>query len=178
MLYVKNINIIGGRKELYDLPDEKILINTINAHSYNTAQKDDLFAESLKKGEALIPDGISIVLFWRLLTKKKIERIAGADLFELEMKKLNKKGGKCFFLGSSEKVLQLIKKKAVADFPNIQVVTYSPPYKSEFTNEDNKAMIKAVNDSNPDLLWVGMTAPKQEKWAYTHFDELDPCTLR
>ena len=53
------------------------------------------------------------------------------------------------------------------------MVTYSPPYKPEFSDEDNKAIIDAINNANPDLLWIGMTAPKQEKWTYSHWKELN-----
>lgn len=172
MLRLRDIRLLGRQEELGTLPDKKILINTINAHSYNTARKDNLFAEALLNGDVLIPDGASIVMARKWLCGETIERIAGADLFLFEMEKLEKKGGTCFFLGSSEKVLQLIRERAAVDYPHIRVVTYSPPYKPEFTEEENKAMIKAVNDANPDLLWIGMTAPKQEKWAYSHLDEL------
>ena len=55
----------------------------------------------------------------------------------------------------------------------MEVVTYSPPYKEVFSDEDDRAIIKAINDANPDLLWIGMTAPKQEKWAWQHWPELD-----
>lgn len=63
MLKLKEIKIIQSKKELKTLPEGKLLINTINAHSYNTALKDALFAEALMKGDALmIPDGASIVM--------------------------------------------------------------------------------------------------------------------
>lgn len=104
---------------------------------------------------------------------KNIERIAGWDLFLHEMDKLNRKGGVCFFLGSSEETLRKIKAKAAGVYPDIRIETYSPPYKAEFSEEDNRRMIEAVNRAKPDLLWVGMTAPKQEKWAYAHLKELD-----
>ena len=175
MLALKKINIILGKSYLKDLSDKKLLINTINAHSYNTALKDPLFAEALAKGDVLIPDGASIVMACKWLKAKSQpkERIAGWDLFVYEMEKLNARGGNCFFMGSSEKVLSLIKEKAKKVYPNITVETYSPPYKPEFTDEDNKAIIDAINAAKPDLLWIGMTAPKQEKWAYTHWNELD-----
>ena len=128
---------------------------------------------ALLSGGMLIPDGESIVLAVRWLRHEHIERIPGWDLFKYEMDRLNQKGGTCFFLGASEKTLQLIKEKALVVYPHITVATYSPPFKSVFTDEDNRAMIEAVNRVKPDLLWVGMTAPKQEKWAYTHYDELD-----
>ena len=175
MLQIKNIKILSGKGALATLPDKKLLINTINAHSYNTAQKDKLFADALKNGDVLIPDGMSIVkaFKWRHWENGPKERVAGADLFSFEMKTLNERGGSCFFLGSSERVLGLIKERAAIDYPNIKIITYSPPYKPEFTDEENRLMIEAVNSANPDLLWIGMTAPKQEKWAYSHWQELD-----
>ena len=77
------------------------------------------------------------------------------------------------FMGSSERVLEKIKKRAEVDYPNLEIVTYSPPYKPEFSEEDNQAIINAINDANPDLLWIGMTAPKQEKWVWQHWQELN-----
>ena len=175
MIRLKDLNIIGTRGALRSIPEGKVLINTINAHSYNVAQKDSLFAEALKNGDYLIPDGASVVKACKWLKAKSQprERIAGWDLFRIEMEKLNIRGGKCFFMGSSEKVLELIKEQAAEDYPNIKVETYSPPYKPEFSNEDNAAIISAINQANPDLLWIGMTAPKQEKWTYSHWKELD-----
>ena len=173
MLKLKTISLLGHRSELDALPEGKLLINTINAHSYNTALKDPAFAEALLRGDALIPDGASIVLAFKLLRHEKIERTAGWDLFLYEMDKLNRKGGTCFFLGSSEDTLRKIKVKAVRLYPNIRVETYSPPYKPEFSDEENRQIIEAINKANPDLLWIGMTAPKQEKWVYTHWKELD-----
>ena len=168
-----------------NIPKGKVLINTIYAYSYVVAQEDNLFVEALTKCDYLMPDGASIVKACRWLKAKSQpkERIAGWDLFEYEMTHLNSKMKECkneemkkgrvVFLGSSEKVLSLIRERAAVDYPNLEVVTYSPPYKPEFSEEDNRAMIKAINDADPDLLWIGMTAPKQEKWAYTHWKELD-----
>ena len=163
MLKLKDIKIVESKKELEALPEGKLLINTINAHSYNTALKDTFFAEALMKGDALIPDGASIVMACRKLKAKSqpTERIAGWDLFTMEMERLNQKGGTCFFMGSSEKVLNLIREKAKTVYPNIRIETYSPPYKTEFSEEENRAIIEAINRANPDLLWIGMN------WTFT-----------
>lgn len=171
-MHLKKLSFQQCPAYLNTLPAGKFLINTINAHSYNMAQNDAFFAEALTHGDVLLPDGASIVKAVQWLKGEKIERIAGWDLFMFEMNKLNENGGICFFLGSSEKVLEIIVRKTATDYPKIQVVTYSPPYKPEFTEEESKAMIEAVNIINPDLLWVGMTAPKQEKWIYKYWKEL------
>ena len=159
-------------EELQALPQGKLLINTINAHSYNTARKDRLFAEALEGGDALIPDGMSIVKACKWIGAKSRPtcRIAGWDLFCYEMGRAK---GTVMFLGSSEQTLQKIKDKSKEQYPDLNIVTYSPPYKPEFSPEDSAAMVKAVNDANPDLLWIGMTAPKQEKWTFQHWAELN-----
>lgn len=175
MFKLKNLSILESKEALLALPEGKLLINTINAHSYNTALKDELFAEALCNGDVLLPDGASVVKACRWLKAKSQpkERVAGYDLFLFEMDRLNRKGGKCFFMGSSPRVLELIKRRAAVDYPNIVVESYSPPYKPEFTKEDNDLILAAVNRSAPDLLWIGMTAPKQEKWTYAHWDMLN-----
>lgn len=181
MLKLGKLSIIETLDKLANIPEGKVLINTINAHSFNVAQKDELFAEALAKGDYLIPDGASIIKACKWLNAKSQpkERIAGWDLFAFEMQRLNEKckcdegRGKVMFMGSSEKVLGLIRERAANDYPNLEVVTYSPPYKPEFSDEDNAAIIKAINEANPDLLWIGMTAPKQEKWTYQHWNELN-----
>lgn len=178
MLRLSGLSIVESRDSLMDIPEGKVLINTINAHSYNVAQKDDVFAASLAKGGYLIPDGASIVMACKWLKAKSqpIERIAGWDLFSCEMQRLNDSpNGKkrVMFMGSSEMVLSQIKEQCTRDYPNLDVVTFSPPYKPEFSKEDNEKIINAINKANPDLLWIGMTAPKQEKWTYEHWKELD-----
>lgn len=175
MFKLKEVDILGSKALLETLPEGKLLINTVNAHSYNTARRDPLFAEALQKGDVLIPDGVSIVKACRWIKAKSqpAERIAGWDLFEFEMRRLNQRGGKCMFMGSSEKVLTLVREKATKVYPNIEIATYSPPFKPEFSDDDNRAIVEAINQANPDLLWIGMTAPKQEKWTYAHWDELN-----
>lgn len=174
MIRLKNLKLVLNKDELQNIPEGKVLINTINAHSYNVARRDKLFAEALKKGDYLIPDGMSVVKACKWLHAKSQpkERIAGADLFEYEMDRLNKKCGTVMFMGSSEKTLAKIVDQAAKVYPNLKVVTYSPPYKPEFDEADNKAIVDAINMSNPDLLWIGMTAPKQEKWTYSHWNDL------
>lgn len=185
MFCLKSLEIFGSKAELASLPEGKLLINAINTHSYNTARKDSLFAEALTNGDVLLPDGVSIVMACKWIKAKSLpkERIAGWDLFAFEMEKLERESEelrtKCeeskivMFMGSSQKVLDLIVKRAAEVYPHLKVVTYSPPYKPEFSDEDNKAIIDAIHAANPDLLWIGMTAPKQEKWTYSHWKELN-----
>lgn len=187
MLRLKSLSVLESRLDLERLPDGKLLINTINAHSYNTAQNDKLFAEALTNGDVLIPDGVSIVKACRWIKAKSQpkERVAGWDLFSFEMDRLERMSAeqiekdkesrplRVMFMGSSQKVLDLIERRMAVEYPHLDTVVYSPPYKPEFSDEENATMIGAINDASPDLLWIGMTAPKQEKWTYAHWKELD-----
>lgn len=160
-------------RPLAEIKFGKVLINTINAHSYNTVAQDTSFKQALLKSDVLLPDGVSVVWATRFLTGKKIEKVAGADLFFYEMERVSKIGGKCFFLGSTDETLKKIKKRAAKEYPSVEVFSYSPPYKPEFSKEDNLLMIEKINEVKPDVLFVGMTAPKQEKWAAMLFDDLE-----
>ena len=172
---ISDLHLTRSRASMDAWPEGKFLIDTVNAHSFVVAQKDEAFAKALMNSDALLPDGISIVKACRWLGTENVpfEKIAGADLFAYEMGKLEAKGGTCFFLGSSPSTLEKIVDRAAKEYPHIDIKTFSPPYKAVFSPEENQAMVDAVNAADPDLLWVGMTAPKQEKWLDEHWPELD-----
>ncbi|WP_282148877.1 WecB/TagA/CpsF family glycosyltransferase [Algibacter lectus] len=148
--------------------NKKQIINTINPHSYCEAKKDKIFAQALLSSDVLLPDGSGIVLASKILLNKTINKIAGADIHQYLLEQANIKGDKVFYLGASENTLQLIEKRIALEYPNISVSSYSPPYKPEFTSADTNEMLAAVNTFNPQVLFVGMTAPKQEKWVYAN----------
>ena len=149
------------------------IINTLNPHSYLIAQSDKTFFDALKSSDVLLPDGIGIVWAKKILNKTKVKKIAGYDLFLHLMNDLNNKNGSCFFLGASDDTLKMMEKRAYKEFPNVTVCSFSPPYKKEFTNEDNVKMFTLINKVKPDILFVGMTAPKQEKWVYNNNINID-----
>ncbi len=150
------------------------VINTINPHSYCMAQKDPIFKSALQEADVLLPDGIGIVWAAKMLRHQKIQKIAGYDIFLHTMKFLNYEAGSCFFLGASEQTLDLIHQRIKREFPKVTAYSYSPPYKSEFSPDDSMAMCDQVNGTNATVLFVGMTAPKQEKWVYENQHRLSP----
>jgi N-acetylglucosaminyldiphosphoundecaprenol N-acetyl-beta-D-mannosaminyltransferase len=146
-----------------------------NPHSLEVAQIDHFFAQAIKNADLIVPDGIGIVIASKILGGAIQDRVTGSDIFGRVSSRLNEKGGFAFFfLGSTEEILNKVRGKMSQDFPNITVAgTYSPPFRNEFGEEENLAMIEAVNQVKPDVLWVGMTAPKQEKWIYQNREKLD-----
>ena len=152
---------------------QKILINTFSPNSYGVALKDKRFEKALRGTDLLVLDGIGVALASVFLNGKNIKKVAGQDCFDYFIDQVNQKSGKCFFFGSSEKTLQKIKERIAIEYPNVTVGYYSPPFKEEFSEEDNIAARKMINDFAPDVLFVGLTAPKQEKWAYENKDYLN-----
>jgi len=149
--------------DLFNSPS-KSLVLTLNAHSYRLMQIDKSFKASIEKATHVIPDGISIVHLFKA-TGIVINKISGTDLFLFEMN--------VFFLGSSDSVLQSIQQKASYGYPNVHIASYSPPFTSSFSKQDNDIIVEKINVFKPDVLFIGMTAPKQEKWAHEHFDRLE-----
>lgn len=175
------INILGynvSSKNIESIVSEALtgdklsIVNTINPHSYAEAKKDNVFRAALTNSDVIIPDGSGIVLAAKKLHGANLKKIAGADLFFETMTSLNSMSGKVFFLGSTEEVLKKIKDRAEIEYPKVTVEVLSPPYKPEFSSEDKQRFIDSINLSSSDVIFVGLTAPKQEKLIHDISDKL------
>ena len=158
----------------------KLIINTINAYSYTLAKKDIIFREALINSDILVPDGIGLVLGAKIIHNRSIKKISGYVLFLYIMAQLEHNGGKCFFLGGSQSTLIRIQKKALLNYPSVKVDFYSPPFKNNFNINDNEIIYNKVNKFKPNVLFVGMTAPKQEKWVFQNINNISAnviCTI-
>ena len=144
------------------------VVNTISPNSYGITTKDSEFEIALKTCDYLVLDGVYFAFASLLLRGKNIKRNQGPDVFYHFINRLNEQKGKAFFLGSSESTLGKIKERAKNEYSNVKIQTYSPPFKSEFSDDENRTMVEKVNAFQPDILFVGMTCPKQEKWAIKH----------
>ena len=157
--------------------DKNKIINTINPHSYCLSRYDKLFNEALNSSDILLPDGTGIVLAARILNNQSITKIAGADIHQYLLQQANLKNEKVFYLGASQSTLKLIECKVKKQYPNITVSSFSPPYKPQFSESETAQMLEKVNEFSPDILFVGMTAPKQEKWVFANKDNIDANTI-
>ena len=147
----------------------------LNPHSVEIAATDETFHKSLTCADFLTADGVGIIVASRLLRGSIRDRITGTDVFLGVTRAMNEHGGgSCFFLGSTEQTLEKIRVRMAKEFPNVTIAgMLSPPFKPEFSRLDNQEMIEVINDCQPDVLWVGLTAPKQEKWIYEHRSRLN-----
>ncbi len=146
-----------------------------NPHSLVAAKRDQQFLTALCVADFLIPDGVGIVLASKLLGGTITRRITGSDVLTGMAERWDRgQGGSFFFLGSSDEVLRKIKARMSIEYPHVSVCgMYAPPFEQKFSNDENNRMIENINLAAPTALWVGMTAPKQEKWVYEHRSRLN-----
>ncbi len=147
----------------------------LNPHSYTVSTNDITFSSALKNADWLVPDGVGVILASKILGGSIRERVTGSDVFFGLSEALNHRDEHTvFFLGSTESTLSEIKARFERDYPKIRIVgMMSPPFKPAYSCEEIDLMISTINSVSPDVLWVGMTAPKQEKWIYENRDRLN-----
>jgi len=148
----------------------------LNPHSVVIARRDPAFAGALVRASWLVPDGLGVLLAARLLASDggPRRRITGSDVFLGLSSRLNERGDcRVFLLGSTPKTLGRMIERMATEWPRIGIAgTASPPFKDAFSDDENEELVSAVNRSGSDVLWVGMTAPKQEIWIDRNQDRL------
>lgn len=154
-----------------------VIVNTINAYSYVVTKKDSLFRKALMTSDVLVPDGFPVVIAARIRGDRRMRKIAGADILFYLLKMLEKQNGTCFFLGSEEETLRRIEERLSKEYPSVKAAFFSPPFRKEFSETENQEMVRRINSFQPDVLFVGMTAPKQEKWVLANKPAIHPCIV-
>lgn len=143
-----------------------------NPHSLVTAQQDREFHEALSSCSAVVADGVGVTVAGKVAGVDVGPRITGTDFFLGLMARVNRRGGRVFFFGSRDEVLNRIVARVRRDYPNVHVDALSPPF-GDWSADVNDSLVRRINEARPDVLWVGMTAPKQEKWVYRNQHRLD-----
>lgn len=143
----------------------QVVFACANPHSLVVAQQDRAFHRALTQANIVVADGVGVTALAKVARVAVGPRITGTDYFTAMMRSLQQRGqGRVFFFGSSQRVLDLIAQRFVRDYPNLELVgVLSPPFR-QWCESENEAMVAKITGANPDVLWVGMTAPKQEKW--------------
>lgn len=154
---------------------KRLWLACFNPHSYVLSLKDKVFSSALKDADWLVPDGGGVVLASRILGGKIKSRVTGSDVYAGLNQRMNDAGSmRVFFLGSTMDTLERLRERMAKDYPKVIVAgVYSPPFKDVFSRADISNMVKAVNTASPDILWIGLSAPKQEKFVYENRAKLN-----
>lgn len=138
------------------------------------ANKDEKLRQIYNSADLTTADGVPLLWASRLLGSPIRGRVTGLDLLPEFSKISAKKGFRFFFLGAADGVAVKLANHLKSINTGLKIAgTYSPPFAERFSDEENEKMITLINQSNADVLWVSLTAPKQDFWIAEHFGRLD-----
>jgi N-acetylglucosaminyldiphosphoundecaprenol N-acetyl-beta-D-mannosaminyltransferase len=150
------------------------LFSTGNAYTLVMAQSNERLMAHYHQADAVLPDGMIPVWLTKLLPRSVPDKLAGPVFFQEFVRRAPARGHRIFLLGSSDQVLMKMVERMRAMAPGVEIVgTLSPPFAKQFTPAQNDAMLEAIKAAQPDALFVGLQAPKQELWLSQHHDQLD-----
>ena len=180
------VNICGVKIDNYSFNDviERIIdhavtgvlpsyVVTPNAQHVLSLQRDADFRDIYEKAFLAVPDGVSLLWSAKFLQTPLNGRVNGTDLFEELSAVAEKKGLKIFLLGGRPGAAEAAKKTLLSRHPDLKIVgTHCPPYGFESQPEELALINSKIKAAAPDILFVGLGAPKQEKWIYDNYQEL------
>jgi N-acetylglucosaminyldiphosphoundecaprenol N-acetyl-beta-D-mannosaminyltransferase len=163
--------LLNGAQQAIACRASPFIVAFANPHSLVVARSDGQFRSALERASAVVADGVGCQ-WGAVLTGVSVgPRVTGSDFFCALMTRLDASGGRAFFFGSSEATLEVLSARVRRDFPRVSTAALSPPFRP-WSAEENADMVNQINAFAPDVLWVGMTAPKQEKWAAANAAQL------
>ena len=139
-----------------------------NVHTTVTAYRDPAY-RAVQNGAAMnIPDGKPLSIVQYLRGEKEAGRVPGPDLMPELFRLSEEKGYRHYFYGSTQETLDALKDKLSEKYPKMKIAgMYSPPFRP-MTEEEDREAVERINAARPDFIWVGLGAPKQEKWMADH----------
>ena len=162
-------------KNLSNLKGDYICVS--NVHTTVTSYEEPFYCAIQNGGIMAIPDGGPLSSLGRKRGFVMMERTTGPSLMGELFKISAKRGYRHYFYGSKKETLELLYQKLISNYPGIQIAgMYSPPFRA-LTKDEDRAVIERINETKPDFVWVGLGAPKQEKWMAAHQGEIDGLML-
>jgi N-acetylglucosaminyldiphosphoundecaprenol N-acetyl-beta-D-mannosaminyltransferase len=147
---------------------ESKVVCICSVHSIVTAQQNQAHAQSLRAADMVTPDGAPVA--WTVKGKGHPEqqRISGPDLMLKTCRRAAETGEKIFLYGGTPDSLLRLEEALRAQFPKLDIAgSYSPPFRN-LTDEEDAAVVEAINNSGAGIVWVGLGCPKQETWMHAH----------
>ena len=146
-------------------------------HSVMESQRDEHLRRILNAAGLVTPDGMPLVWLSRLMGCRQVRQVCGSDLMLAVCERFVGRNCRHFFYGGTPGVVEELAKRLKTHFPGLEVVgTYSPPFRP-LTSEEDQAAVERINALQPDIVWVGIGAPKQERWMAAHVARLNAPVL-
>ncbi len=143
-------------------------MTVVNVYSCVSSYEDSEYCRIQNNAVLAMPDGGPLSTVGRKRGYKKMERTTGPSYMEEILKMSVEKGWSHFFYGSTPETLEKMRRKLLDTYPGLNIAgMYSPPFRP-LTEEEDRLIVERINDLQPDFIWVGLGAPKQENWMATH----------
>jgi N-acetylglucosaminyldiphosphoundecaprenol N-acetyl-beta-D-mannosaminyltransferase len=147
------------------------------AHSVMDCHHDPALRRTFNASGLTVPDGMALVWLLKLHNQKHTSRVYGADLMQAVCQRSVEKGWRHLLYGGEQGVAEMLQARLEGQFPGIQIVgTYSPPFRAP-TEAEDREIVKWINDRQPDIVWVGISTPKQERWMGAHRGQVDASVM-
>ncbi len=144
-----------------------------NVHSVMESLRNPKLRDILNRSGLSTPDGMPLVWLCRWGGQRRTQRVYGPDLMMSVCESGQAEGYRHFLYGGEPNVLDLLAKRLEREFPSIDVAgSFSPPFRT-LTEDEDKEIVDMINKFRPDVVWVGLGAPKQELWMADHIDRLN-----
>lgn len=139
-----------------------------NVHTTVMAYENEQY-RAVQNGAAMaLPDGAPLSRYSRMRGFCDAQRVTGPDLMTELFRVSGQKGYRHFFYGSTQQTLDDMSRALQRDYPDIAIAgMYAPPFRP-LTEQEDREVVARINDAHPDFIWVGLGAPKQEEWMYSH----------
>ena len=145
---------------------EKILITSVNAAMLVISRNDRVITDAINASDIVNIDGMSVFYSLRLLGFKTPERIAGPDIFYNLVKLCAQRGYKPYFLGARAQVLEAMSSRFKSEFGNLEIAGFHHGY---YSDNETDNIIKDIEESKADMLFLGITSPKREIFTNRYF---------
>lgn len=148
-----------------------------NVHMMVEAYHDKSFQKLINEADLVAPDGKPLSVFLKLSEGINQDRVCGMDILPDLLKQAEESGKSVYFYGSTEELLTTITQKAKAEFPALKIAGYySPPFRT-LTEKEDEMITEKIREAHPDLVFVSLGCPKQERWMAEHKNKLNSCLL-
>ena len=178
---IQRVNVLGVGVSAINIPmalaqldrwirerTTKTYVTVTGVHGVMESQRDENIRRMHNQAGMVTPDGMPLVWLGKMAGHNEMDRVYGPDLMLAVMEKSVSAGYRHYFYGGADGVPELLKQKLEEKFPGIQVVgNYSPPFRA-LTPAEDEQIVQMINDTNPDIVWVGLSTPKQERWMDAH----------
>lgn len=156
---------------------ERHYICVTGVHGVMESQRDPGLRSIHNRAGLVTPDGMPLVWLGRLWGHASVTRVYGPDLLLAVCQHSQERGYRHFLYGGAERVPQALARNLQARFPGLQIAgTYSPPFRP-LTDDEEAQVVEMINEARPDIVWVGLSTPKQEYWMAGHVGKLRASVL-